>query len=778
MNFDYRAYDYQPGGQQYYQAYYRVGTDQTAGEFRSRSFFEFNANSLQDPALNRAELQLAGWKLLGGRWDASLVDVTMPSLSPSQVAVALRGAKVITNWGQATSAETYIGRTPDRQRRGNFPTFQRNDMLLSQGIKMSVLRSLVVKSRFAYRRDNQPEQYYSYLQAREIYDLTSRAEWDINSNLKSRHQLGLGYNRLFEGSRSRGFNSGSAWEYHSSWLRGAADYQYKDPQYIGPSNDGNGCREQQLALSSSALLIKKITLSSSYAQKWTGRPADTLLPWSEYQRWSWGWQSAIPRWPVFSYRMERYEWSHHKGNDLLHSMQQWSNRFEAQYNWRLFLWRLGYQVQDARNMSTASNRLWHSWWLNGSQRWGAFSLSLDEKVSRYNNPYLVQWFQNFGFDQRWGRLLSTSCFLNWTQGNSVSGEWKTEALGWNFKIGTDRSSGWNLTADISQNFYFYSASMPTVRNTNWGFKLERRFEGWGQLVSMGKIDGRVYEDANGNMVYDNGDKGIAGIPILIDGKRAAQTDRDGHYRVLGVAAGGHTVNLDISQLNASMDPSIGNKRKFATAGIWGPKVDFPLAPLNEVYGEVFYDDNRNGQKDDGEIGVPGVFVLFGENRRFTSSDEEGNFIFHNVQPGRYRVFIDPKFLPDTISVTTSSQYQIEVENQNDVRGISFGISKKIRPVRKFIFGTSEVSEQPVPAERRSLPGQGRVKPVTPAVKASPEELKKLNAQGIKQYAAGDYQKALETWTRMLKLDPGNTEAKKNIERVKTKIEALKKARGQ
>lgn len=348
MSLDYRSYNYQPGGQDYYQAYYRVGTDQTSGDFRSRSFFEFNGNSLQDPALNRAELQLAGWKLLGGRWDASLGDVNMISLSPSQSAVALRGTKLVTNWGQRITAETYAGRTPDRYRRGNFPTFNKNDLMISQGLKAVISKPLMIKSRVSFRRDKEPESYYSYLQARELYDWTSRAEWNLRSNLRSQHQLSLSYNRLFNGARRSDFSGGSSWEYHSSWLRGSADYQYKGPDYIGPSNDGNGCREQQLALSSSGVLLKKITLSSSYSQKWTEKPDDTLLSWNNYQRWGTGLQTSIPRWPVFSYKLERYRWAHLRGEALFYGTLQWTNRLELQQNWRLFLWRLGYQLQDSK----------------------------------------------------------------------------------------------------------------------------------------------------------------------------------------------------------------------------------------------------------------------------------------------------------------------------------------------------------------------------------------------------------------------------------------------
>ncbi len=62
-------------------------------------------------------------------------------------------------------------------------------------------------------------------------------------------------------------------------------------------------------------------------------------------------------------------------------------------------------------------------------------------------------------------------------------------------------------------------------------------------------------------------------------------------------------------------------------------------------------------------------------------------------------------------------------------------------------------------------------------KASAEEINSLLAQGTKFYSSGEYQQALEIWQRVLKLDPGNATASRNLARTREKIEALKKAKG-
>lgn len=65
---------------------------------------------------------------------------------------------------------------------------------------------------------------------------------------------------------------------------------------------------------------------------------------------------------------------------------------------------------------------------------------------------------------------------------------------------------------------------------------------------------------------------------------------------------------------------------------------------------------------------------------------------------------------------------------------------------------------------------------TQAPKASAEEIKGLMAQGTRLYASGEYQQALGVWQKVLKLDPGNATASRNLTRTREKIEAQKRAK--
>lgn len=85
---------------------------------------------------------------------------------------------------------------------------------------------------------------------------------------------------------------------------------------------------------------------------------------------------------------------------------------------------------------------------------------------------------------------------------------------------------------------------------------------------------------------------------------------------------------------------------------------------------------------------------------------------------------------------------------------------------------------PIPQSKSPIKTSGKgIKPAEPAVKLSPEEIKSLYSLATKQYSAGDYQSALTIWQKLLKADPGNTAVRKNMERTKAKLDALKKIKG-
>jgi len=111
--------------------------------------------------------------------------------------------------------------------------------------------------------------------------------------------------------------------------------------------------------------------------------------------------------------------------------------------------------------------------------------------------------------------------------------------------------------------------------------------------------------------------------------------------------------------------------------------------------------------------------------------------------------------------------------------------------RELLVGETKINlvaaEPPPIARNQDSPNKAKTKPEAlakpdrlpsaQAPRASPEEIKNLLAQGTRLYSSGEYQQALEIWQRILRIDPGNATASRNLARTREKLEALKKAKG-
>ncbi len=85
---------------------------------------------------------------------------------------------------------------------------------------------------------------------------------------------------------------------------------------------------------------------------------------------------------------------------------------------------------------------------------------------------------------------------------------------------------------------------------------------------------------------------------------------------------------------------------------------------------------------------------------------------------------------------------------------------------------------PIPQPKTQIKTSSRSsKTAEPAIKASPGEIKNLYNLASKQYISGDFQASLATWQKLLRLDPGNAAARKNLEKTRTKLDALKRIKG-
>ncbi len=177
--------------------------------------------------------------------------------------------------------------------------------------------------------------------------------------------------------------------------------------------------------------------------------------------------------------------------------------------------------------------------------------------------------------------------------------------------------------------------------------------------------GYVYVDANLNGIRDVGEIGIGGVPITLTGigldvfgnpilPQTTFTDANGFYQFANLAPGRFTITetqpvgfLDGQEQNGTPPAATVNNDEFVdidlTNNVFGGDYNFgEISPSSSISGSIYVDQNNNGQRDPGEIGLAGVTVtIIDQNAPGTRvdvvTDANGDYQFVKMFPGDYRL---------------------------------------------------------------------------------------------------------------------------------------------
>jgi hypothetical protein len=236
-----------------------------------------------------------------------------------------------------------------------------------------------------------------------------------------------------------------------------------------------------------------------------------------------------------------------------------------------------------------------------------------------------------------------------------------------------QSGGVPVTQDLAalSTWSFYFRFSKQIR---WGGGLP--YENLGQLIAAaaplnGSIEGVVQLRKMG------GASAIAGIPISLDGHRTAATGADGHYLFTEVAEGPHEVALSAVELPADYDPGTPASAKVLTQARRANRADFEVFPLSNLEGRVTGPQGAT---------LDGIVIRMAPGQRYTTTGDDGHFVFYNVREGDYEIVVDAASLPENAEVAGEASAPAVVRAGALVAPLAFAIRIKStqKPIRKVL----------------------------------------------------------------------------------------------
>lgn len=185
--------------------------------------------------------------------------------------------------------------------------------------------------------------------------------------------------------------------------------------------------------------------------------------------------------------------------------------------------------------------------------------------------------------------------------------------------------------------------------------------------------GIVFEDWNGNGIFDAGEAPIANMPILLDlngsgnfdsGEPRVLSNKAGWYIFSGVTPGTTTLRALYGSDYLASAPIGGTSSVTLGAAEANTRLDVGLYRPQAVYGYVFDDANGNGARDSGEAGLAGrrVFIDVNQNQVFDAVLNTEEFA---VSPAL--AIPDPGVVTSTLSI---NNVQGEISDLNVTLTIS------------------------------------------------------------------------------------------------------------
>lgn len=205
-------------------------------------------------------------------------------------------------------------------------------------------------------------------------------------------------------------------------------------------------------------------------------------------------------------------------------------------------------------------------------------------------------------------------------------------------------NGWRSFGASGQSAVAFSFTHLFGAGGDGGFQLSKLLG-----LDKGRVQGRVYYDANGNGQDDAGEPGAAGMIVQLSENHSVKTDARGRYQ-LSARAGAYDIALVSEDLGVRLRASSATRQRIALGARQTLNVNFGVSDFGFVSGRVFNDLGANGRTPAPDSpALQGVRIVLrasgGADEQQQTTGAGGTYEFVNLRPGVYALEIDAATLP-------------------------------------------------------------------------------------------------------------------------------------
>ena len=293
-----------------------------------------------------------------------------------------------------------------------------------------------------------------------------------------------------------------------------------------------------------------------------------------------------------------------------------------------------------------------------------------------------------------------------------------------------------LRSSLSNVLLFDIRQSSTVRTTVLGFGVQKSFAAAPTELSLFHrsriVEGRVFRDNNINGYFNAGEPGMQGVEVRLDDGQVAITDELGRYKFPSVSADQHEVSIALTQFRNPVRMTTRSEADIDLIQQRIAVINFGILDFARVMGNVYNDLRFDNARRPDSKGMQDVGLLLdnGKEVRKIQTAGSGDFELDDVQPGNYKLSLDPASLPpDYVAPIESVAVHV-----SPVSTVVQDI-----PVRALRSISGTVLLKTVPHENASGPADRKrakgLKAGSPAPTMLPQEFKLVPLAGV-QIAAG------------------------------------------